>query len=172
VGAVLPLLIERGVTVTTRQLAGAARVSEGTLFNVFGDKEELIAAAVEAAVDVGPFERAVAEIDPTAPFDVRLVEATRLIQRRIVDIWKLVSQFDHHPDHGPLPDSAALTELFESDQARLGRAPVEAARLLRAMTLSLTHPLLVATPCAAEEIVDLFLNGVCHCRRAGDGENR
>ena len=36
---VLPTLVERGVTVTTRQLASAAGVSEGTLFNVFADKE-------------------------------------------------------------------------------------------------------------------------------------
>ncbi len=164
IDAVLPLLIDRGVTVTTRQLAAAAGVSEGTLFNVFADKDELIDAAVEAAIDVEPFERAVARIDPAWPFDERLAAATDLIQRRVVDIWKLVSQLGHqrHPDHrrGPLPDSPALVAMFESERARLRRSPTEAARLLRAMTLTMTHPLMTAEPSDVDEIVDLFLHGV------------
>lgn len=161
---VLPVLVERGVTVTTRELAAAARVSEGTLFNVFADKDALIAAAVDAAIDPEPFERSIAEIDASMPFDDRLVAATELIQRRIVDVWRLVSQLGAHgrPDHGrgSLPDSPALTALLDAERGRLRREPAQAARLLRAMTLSLTHPLLTAEPSSSTEIVDLFLHGV------------
>lgn len=161
---VLPTLVERGVTVTTRELASAAGVSEGTLFNVFDDKDALLEAAVDAAIDPEPFERAVAEIDSTASFEVRLVAATELIQRRIVDIWRLVSQLGPHGrrDHarGPLPDSQALIALLDSERERLRRSPTDAARLLRAMTLSLTHPLMTAEPSTGREIVDLFLHGV------------
>ncbi len=166
--AVLPLLVERGVTVTTRELAAEAGVSEGTLFNVFADKDELLAAAVDAAIDPEPFERAVAAIDPLAPFDDRLVAATALIQRRIVDIWRLLSQLDghRHPDHRPLPDSPALIAMFEPERARLRRPPAEAARLLRAMTLSLTHPLMTREPSSVDEIVDLFLHGLLTDRSA------
>jgi AcrR family transcriptional regulator len=39
---VLPLVRERGHDVTTRELAAAAGVAEGTLFRVFADKHELI----------------------------------------------------------------------------------------------------------------------------------
>ncbi len=42
VDAVLPLVRERGHDVTTRELAAAAGVAEGTLFRVFADKHELI----------------------------------------------------------------------------------------------------------------------------------
>lgn len=161
---VLPVLVERGVAVTTRELAAAAGVSEGTLFNVFADKDALIAAAVDAAIDPEPFERSIAEIDASMPFDDRLVVATELIQRRIVDVWRLVSQLGSHgrPDHrrGPLPDSPALTALLDAERDRLRREPVHAARLLRAMTLSMTHPLLTAEPSSGTEIVDLFLRGV------------
>lgn len=164
IGAVLPLLTERGATVTTRQLARAAGVSEGTLFKVFDDKDELVAAAVAAAIDPEPFERAVGAIDAALPFTDQLVAATVVIQRRIVDIWKLISQLapHQHPDHqnAPLPDSAALTALFERRRTQLRQPPVHAARLLRALTLSLTHPLMTDQARTPDEIVDVFLHGV------------
>lgn len=162
IAAVTPLLLEHGAVVTTRQIAAAAGVSEGTIFNVFVDKDELLSAALEVALDLAPFEQAISEIDHTEPYERRLVLATELIQRRIVDIWKLVSQLGPHQrpaDHKPLPDSRALTELFASEPTRLRIDPADAARLLRALSLSLTHPVMTAEPRPADEIVDLFLHG-------------
>lgn len=158
----LPLLIERGESVTTRELAQAAEVSEGTIFKVFADKDELLAAALEAAVDPEPFERAVAELDPADGFEPLLVAATRLLQHRIVDVWRLVSVLGtrHERPGGPLPDSPALAALFASHRSRLTVEPVEAARLLRALTLSLTHPMLTASPWPAERIVEVLLHGI------------
>jgi AcrR family transcriptional regulator len=49
--AVRPVLLERGVAVTTRELAEAAGVAEGTLFRVFDDKLSLIGQAVFVAAD-------------------------------------------------------------------------------------------------------------------------
>lgn len=164
IAAVLPLLVDHGAGVTSRQLANAAGVSEGTIFNVFADKDELLAAALEVAIDQGPFESAISEIDPALPFERRLVLATELIQRRIVDIWKLVSQLgghDHDPSgKRPLPVSPAMTALFVAEADRLRIEPAAAGRLLRALALSLTHPMLAAEPSTAEEIVDVFLHGI------------
>jgi len=163
VRAVLPLMIDHGVGITTRELAKVAGVSEGTLFNAFSDKDELVSAVVDAALAQEPFERAIDEIDPTASFVDRLVAATEIIQRRVVDIWKLVSQLDPHrqpmPPKGPFPDSPALIALLATEADRLRTTPADAARLLRALALSLSHPHLVETPRPAGEIVDLFLNG-------------
>jgi AcrR family transcriptional regulator len=171
IAAVLPLLIEHGAAVTTRQIATAAGVSEGTIFNVFEDKDELLAAALEVAIDQAPFEAAISEIDPSVAFEQRLVLATELVQRRIVGIWKLVTQIgphQHEPaDHQPLPDSPALAGLFGAEPTRLRVEPADAARLLRALTLALTHPLLTAEPRTAADIVDVFLHGV-DCQ-IGDG---
>lgn len=163
VAAVLPLMIDQGVATTTRELARAAGVSEGTLFNAFSDKDELICAVVDAVLDVEPFERAIEAIDPDATFADRLVAATETIQRRVVDIWKLMSQLDpaRHPRvrTGPFPESPALTALLAQEADRLRLAPADAARLLRALTLSLSHPHMVDTPRPADLIVDLFLDG-------------
>jgi AcrR family transcriptional regulator len=164
IDAVLPLLIERGSRVTTKELASAAAVSEGTLFNVFDDKEALIAASVQAAMDQAPFEQAIAAIDADRPFERQLIEATEVIQRRTVDLWKLISQLPphQHPNRRPsqLPSSPALAALFDKEIDSLRQPPAEAARLLRALTLALTHPMMVPEPHTPRDIVDVFLNGV------------
>src|SRR6516164_11766617 len=60
--ATIPLLREHGLLVTTRQIADAAGVAEGTIFGVFNDKASLIRAAVIKTLDPGP---AVAVIEDT-----------------------------------------------------------------------------------------------------------
>ena len=163
VRAVLPLMVDHGVGITTREIARAAGVSEGTLFNAFADKDELVCAVVDAALDQQPFERAIEKIDPAGTFVDRLVAATEIIQRRVVEIWRLVSQLDPHrqpmPPKGPFPDSPALIALLATEAGRLRTTPDDAARLLRALALALSHPHLVETPRPPDEIVDLFLNG-------------
>ena len=89
-------------------------------------------------------------------------QALNLSQRRIQHIWKLVSAIgphDHPKRGGPFADSPALTALFERFRGRLRVEPAEAARLLRALTLSLTHPMMTDHPRTPPEIVDLFLHG-------------
>src|SRR3954447_12950008 len=80
VAAALPLILERGVNVTTRELAEAAQIAEGTIFRVFPDKEALIAAVVDAALDTSHTETAIAGIDPALPFEQQLEVAVELMQ--------------------------------------------------------------------------------------------
>src|SRR5262245_33537829 len=46
VEAALPLVLEHGERVTTKQIAEAAGIAEGTIFRVFEDKDAVIAAVV------------------------------------------------------------------------------------------------------------------------------
>jgi AcrR family transcriptional regulator len=161
--AVRPLLTEFGESLTSKQIAAAAGIAEGTIFRVFADKDELLDAVLDAALDQEQFEAALRAIDTEQPFEAQLRDATLLIQRRVVDVWTLLSHVSskrHDQVRRPMTDSPALAELFAAHLDRIRIAPVEAARLLRALTMSLTHPMIAAEASTAAEIVDLVLHGI------------
>ncbi|HEY2429208.1 MAG TPA: TetR/AcrR family transcriptional regulator [Acidimicrobiales bacterium] len=163
VEATLPLLLENGEMVTTRQIADAAGIAEGTIFRVFADKEAVIAAVLEAALDPAPLERAIAAVDPTVGLDAALKAAVTIIQQRVVDTWRLFSSVGpryYEPSRRPPVVIDALVALLDAHRDRLAMKPVAAARLLRALTLSVTHPMLGGEPTSPATIVRLFLHGV------------
>ncbi len=163
IDAVRPLLLEQGEGVTIRQIAAAAGVAEGTIFGVFADKDELLGATLEAALDIEPFERAMAAIDQSMPFEQRLISAATLIQARVVDVWQLLSSVGPRQRERlsrPMIESAALVELLSVEPHRFRVDASTAARTLRALSLSLTHPMLTTEPASPTDIVDLFLRGV------------
>ena len=157
----MPLVRERGSAVTTKELAEAAGVSEGTIFNVFDDKVELLDAVVLSVTDPGPVNEAIAAIDPLLDFTVQLVAATDLLQRRTTDIWRLLSKLveRHPPKRGPMSEHPALVELMTRHADELSLTPSDAARTLQAFVLALTHPMIAAEPAPAATIVDRFLHG-------------
>src|SRR5262245_34572973 len=69
VEATVPLLIDNGSAISTRQIAQAAGVAEGTIFRVFPDKNSLILAAIRSALDPAKGEAALRAIPAT--LDVR-----------------------------------------------------------------------------------------------------
>ena len=161
--ATLPLIVEHGEMVTTRQIADAAGIAEGTIFRVFADKDEVIAAAVEAALDSEPLERTLGESDPGLPFDRHLEEAVAIIQQRVVEIWRLMSRIG--PKYQPaspreVSESDVLRAVFVAHAGELTIDPSAAARLLRGVTLAASHPMLTDEPMSPAEIVRLFLHGV------------
>ena len=174
VSATLPLLLEHGPSLTTRQIAEAAGIAEGTMFRVFPDKETLIGAVIERALDPAPLEARLAAIDHTLPLDERLVLAVRVLQDRSATIWQLMAKIGPLPpgDHrvpGPrtISDLVELAALVEPDADRVRFDPVTVARRLRAVATAGTHPgLMAGHPLTAEEIVSMFLDGV---RRAAPG---
>ncbi len=168
VGTTLPLLLEHGRAVTTRQIAEATGVAEGTLFRAFPDKESLMRAVVEAALDPAPLDARLAEIDATLPLDERLVEAVRVLQERSLSLWRLASALGFTPGiRGIAPgrrrlmtDLGSLVALFEADREQLRFDPASNARRLRALAVAASHPVFAEEPLSPEEIVSLFLDGV------------
>ncbi|MEK8229227.1 helix-turn-helix domain-containing protein [Oerskovia sp. M15] len=73
-------LARYGTAVTTRQIAEAADVAEGTLFRAFQDKDELIHAALVAALDPAPLVRAIHELPTRDSLEGTLTAVAELVQ--------------------------------------------------------------------------------------------
>jgi len=171
--ATIPLLIEHGAQVTTRQIAEAAGIAEGTIFRVFADKESLVEAAIETAFDPGPLDVALRAVDRSLELEARLCIAAAIVQRRAAAIWQLMAAVGmSKPPAGTrsrdgsgdgrhrLGDSTALAELFEPDRDRLRRDPAASAELFRGLIFATSHPALAAQPLDPAEIVSVLLHGI------------
>jgi AcrR family transcriptional regulator len=163
VAATLPLLLEHGDRVTSRHIAEAAGIAEGTVFRAFADKDEIIAAVIEAALDPAPLEAALTAIPAGLTFENGLAAAVVIMQQRVINVWRVVSSIGtrfHEMTRRPMVDSDALVRMFEANRAHITVEPIVAARLLRALTLSTTHPMLAGEPRSPDELVQMFLHGV------------
>jgi AcrR family transcriptional regulator len=157
------LLLEHGDMVTTRQIADAAGIAEGTIFRAFSDKDELLGAVVDAALDPEPLEAALGEIDPTLPLLAVVTLAVEAVQRRADEVWRvLTSVGPRFQDRAkrPRPDSPTLVTLLERHRQELGVTPKAAARMLRGVTLAMSHPAAVDSPAPAREIAPMLLYGI------------
>jgi AcrR family transcriptional regulator len=173
--ATLPLLREYGQAVTTRQIAEASGIGEGTIFRVFADKAELIDACLDATFDPTPTLKLYAAIDRSLPLEQRLVVAVQILQDRMLAVVELLVAlgFPRPPEgserhrmdprarigHDRLLD--ALTELLEPDREQLRLSPAEIARIARLLTFAASHPKITdSEPMTAQAIVSVLLHGV------------
>lgn len=168
---VIPLLSTLGRDVTTRQIAEAAGVAEGTIFRAFPDKGSLIDAAIERAFDMTEMQGRLAAIDPTLPLDECVQSVVTVLRQRLEVVYRLL--FALRP---PLPipgDPQVRRHAAEHERtdeliaALLGgsgdlRCPArEAARWVRLCVTSATHPVFTGgRPMATARIVDLVLGGI------------
>ncbi|MFB9677560.1 TetR/AcrR family transcriptional regulator [Streptosporangium vulgare] len=171
IASTLSLVLAEGPDVSTRQIAQAAGVAEGTIFRVFSTKDELVNAALASAYDSSPLLEELKTIDRTTSLEVRLVAAVEILQRRTARIFRLVDAIglkavEAGRNSKNLSDESALigqilTDLIEPARERLQFEPREAARRLQLLTIACTHPRLVLNdPVAAPEIVSMLLDGV------------
>src|SRR5690242_9162924 len=101
IDAVIPLLIEHGRGVTSRQIADAAGIAEGTIFRAFGDKETLVQAAVEKYLDPEPLRDALRAIDPGLPLENKIRAIVYLLRERFQNVMRIMAVVGHQ--RPPIP---------------------------------------------------------------------
>ncbi|NPC98906.1 TetR/AcrR family transcriptional regulator [Nocardioides sp. zg-DK7169] len=172
VEATLELLRHHGRGVTTRQIATAAGVAEGTIFRVFESKDTLVDAAIARAFVPGAVAEQLAAIDPALPFEERMVEVAAILQRRYRSTFELMGQLGLL---APPPGAEAtgdrrhrlegllelIVEVIGADAADLTVPADELAHRLRLLVFIGSHPTLAdGRPLTPEQAVDTVLHGL------------
>ena len=184
VGALIPLLVERGGDVTTKEVARAAGIAEGTIFRVFPDKRAMLLAAAEEAINPAGGEEA---FDAALAGVTELREGVIVVTRRVLDRMRLtmsvmmavrpqlIAAFHEEQAAGRKPEIGPpafvmkaqqdlhhrLTRLFEPYADRLAVDPDTAATALRSLIFGAHRPELGMTPSLTpDQIADLLLGGV------------
>ncbi|GAA3759685.1 hypothetical protein GCM10022240_10340 [Microbacterium kribbense] len=121
----VPLFLEYGSALTTRQLAEHLGIAEGTIFRAFGDKESLVRAVVETFFAQGRARLADGLVDPSLPLEekvAKLVHGTRTWTQQMMRMFSLVPREDIHSLFaGPHEDAyrSAVAAVFAPDADKL-----------------------------------------------------
>lgn len=170
--AALPLLRRHGRSVTTKQIAEAAGVAEGTIFRAFTTKDELVEAAFVHAFRSSTLVDQLREIDTALPLRERLIAITALLQGRYLASFELIRAMGavgppaavksdaRHQDWRKHVD-LAITDLVEPDAALLRVPPSRLVVTLRLLTLGGSNTDMSGTDVMTPaEIVDTVLTGL------------
>ena len=165
IDATLPLLLEHGNAVTTRQIADRAGIAEGTIFRAFDSKDDLIDAVVARQVDPEPFRRRLRGIDATLPLEERITAIVALMRNRFTTVFSLMSVIGHRGPH-PSDDSRRefaeiIARILAPDLDRLTVSAERAAQVIRMLTLAASVPHVRNGPEFDDaEIAALILHGI------------
>ena len=178
IAATLPLLRQYGRDVSTRQIAQAACVAEGTIFRVFEDKASLIDAAIRSALDPARAIEALEAVDRTLPLEERLVAVAEVLKSRLSDVFFVLDAMGHkgpptrealrkaswRPTQERNADAALIAGVIDvigADADSLRVKAEVAARVLNWLVFTNSHPLLGrGADFGPEAIVSIVLDGV------------
>ncbi len=167
--AVVPLLLSRGADVTTKEIADAAGIAEGTIFRAFADKDELIQLAVARFMDPEPTYAALERIDPHLELEDKIRAVVEVFRERFAGVIGVVSALGHHkpprdPSHRSDADvraKAIFSKLFAPDADKFRIEPGLAFFFIRLLTFGTAMPMFMSTrDVDTDQLVDFIMRGI------------
>ena len=169
VEATLPLLLEHGRSVTSRQIAEATGVAEGTIFRVFDSKDALVTAALDHAFDMEPFLADLRRIEPDQPLRALVSDVVTHLQIRFRGIFELMTAVGmvgppsarKHMQHHREEAARIMVDLLAPHADELAVPVAEFVHITRLLTFSGSHPHLSdGRILTTDEIVTTVLDGL------------
>ena len=165
VAATVPLLLEHGEAISTRQIAEAADIAEGTIFRSSPTSRLSCGPRSRPRSIPAPSRRRSRPSTATSPFEAQLIEAAELLQTRFASIWRLmpvardIGVIRRASPSGPTCTPSPTSFAPFADQLRLDpehRGPPAALARPRHQPSRLQ----ANGPPPAEELVALVLDGI------------
>jgi len=173
VEATLPLLCEHGMAVTTRQIAEAAGVAEGTIFRAFPDKNSLLLATAIRGIGPDGDRPVLSGVDAGLDLRDRLAQAIDLFttgMRSRGRLPEVAQAMMANPDARDEMFAAlslsrqraleAVVRLLEPDAHRLRLTVPQAARIVLVLIFSSTRMFDESDALTSHELTAVVLDGV------------
>ena len=167
--ATIPLLLQHGASVSTRQIAETAGVAEGTIFRVFDSKEDLVHAAATQLLASDGLITPLAGIPSDADLPTTVLHIARRLSERVSDVHAMIAILHEGrgrrgpvPHLEPRPQPPAPPEASSTCERPDPRAIQ--ARVIEAVTAALTPhaDALRTTPRVAAATLVALVSGSHH----------
>lgn len=165
--AAVPLFMEHGSGVTTRQIADAAGIAEGTIFRVFADKDALVDAVVERFMDPLPTQARLAAIDADQGLEDTVTAIVEILKERIRGVIGIMHAVGMRtppapPSRGSRDDAQGVAAaILARHRAELSVEPDAAVAIIRAAVFGSTVvPFAGASTLEARELASLIVHGI------------
>ena len=109
IAVALPLIETEGFSVSTKRIADAAGIAEGTLFRVFPTKEDLLRAAMASYMDLSDLIDKIDAIDPHLPLDDKISEIIDIVQESATRVRTFMLAMRGTRIQAARPDRAGAT---------------------------------------------------------------
>lgn len=165
IDAVIPLLLMHGKAVTTRQIAAAAGIAEGTIFRAFGDKESLVQAAIAKHLDPTSLRKRLSAIDPALPLEQKVEQIVELMLARFERIFGFMAALGE-VGRPPAPEDrlafqGVVAGILRPDLERLNLSAERVAQFIRLVTFASSIPQFNRTiDFDSHDITTLILTGI------------
>lgn len=175
IDATLPLLLEHGPQLSTRKIAQAAGVAEGTIFRAFETKHDLIHATIHAAMEPDAAIARIEQLPADQPLAERIAEILGILRAEIQRTRSLLAHLARPALPPPHPDRLRAGHNPHDGKARLGVAVAAAlagysdqlsvgtdfaSRVLMALSFATSFTLGEDTPIDASQLADIVLHGI------------